>query len=151
YSPNVSSGIWVPYTYATELLYDPVITAFSAGGGAASITTQSYVKEIDFHSGIAPDEVRLTLTGSQGNMSLQIHIDALEQTFTIPYFETGKSIHGLAVYDSSLHAWVQGSSSGAFSSSGSGVFTGSFHGGSTPSISTSGVDVTYYLQSLHFA
>ena len=148
YSPFYNHN-WVPRAYGVEIMHPSVITSLSVGPGAMTMTTQTYLKEVAFHPGISMHDVRFTTSGTAGNMSLVINIDDLGQSFTIPYFETGRTINGIAVYNTTLHEYVQEASGATLVAQGGGQYNSNYTGGTPPSISGT-ITVNYILERISF-
>lgn len=151
--PPNNGGIWGSTSVGKETLHPFVMTAYSQesteDGYRVSMTLETYLKEFDFLSGISPDDVRLTLAGIKGEMSLEIHIDSLNYSFTVDYFETGKTIYGVGDIVYSMLNYFNGSwnieqVSGAIFS---GVYEGTVSMPASPWLST----VTYFFEKLSFS
>lgn len=145
--PDVGSR-YLNYGYAEEYLHPFIITSYSGGAGGSTMTFDTYLQSIEMVEGISAEDVRFTVNSSPGNASLTIHIDALGNSYTIPYYETGKTLTGIALYDSNVHGWVQGVGA-ALQGGGQGNFTGTYTEEYT--LTTGFVQRTYYLEAMHFA
>jgi Ca2+-binding RTX toxin-like protein len=155
-NPGLAPGMYISHTYGDEIFHPWIITgcdpSLDTGTGTweNSVSFVTYIKEIDLHPGIMPDDVRFTLSGSQGEATLTVHIDSLGYSFDIPNFETGLELTGVRAYDSSFQADVQDSSSAVLTATSQGHFSGDYT--STTEFSASGfVDVTYFFKTLAFA
>ncbi|MCE7886413.1 MAG: hypothetical protein DYH13_02790, partial [Alphaproteobacteria bacterium PRO2] len=148
YAPT-STGNYVPYKYGDEVWHPGVVTSMFFASGSGHMTVESALKGVNFHRGISIDDVRLTLSGSQGDASLVVNLDDFGESFTIPYFETGETINGIALYGANIHSWVQGSSSGTFAGSGGGTYSGTFANGTNPNI-TGTYGQTFFFEFLNF-
>ncbi|MCF8710118.1 hypothetical protein L3X40_19910, partial [Rhizorhapis sp. SPR117] len=148
---NAPSSIWgiLPNQFGYEIMHPHVLKSVYGGPGGVIVTTETNVKDLVFRDGISISDVRLTLSGSQGNTSLVINIDALEESFVVSHFETGRTITGIGIYDNAVHDWVGGSELGSFVQDGANTYSGTFDNEDAfPTMSS--VTVTYYLMSLIF-
>jgi Ca2+-binding RTX toxin-like protein len=146
----ISSGI-------ADVVDNPlVLTSFSESYSGSTYTSTTswatYEQAFDFVSGVTPSDVRLTLSGSQGFGALTISIDSLDFSLTLSDFETGKTISGIEVYNSTLHGLIEDASGATLTSTGTNTFGGSY-------LTLTGLDVDtsasvtehYFLEALNFA
>jgi Ca2+-binding RTX toxin-like protein len=149
-------GSPISYSIADVIDHPMVLTSFSESfsGGTYTATTswQTYEKAFDFIPGISASDVRLTASGSQGDAALTINIDSIGFSLTISNFETGQTISGIEVYNSTLHGLIQDASGSTLVSTGTNTFGGSY-------LTLTGLDVDtsasvtehYFLEALNFA
>lgn len=143
--------IYVPYAYGEENLHPWVILSAFGGGGAASISMQTFVKDIVFHSGISMSDVRLTTSGSLNDASLVLTIDSIGESFTIPYFESGRPLSGIGVYGTDMHSFVSSSSAANLTANGGGSYSGAYDSSASLPTFPGSFEVTYYLETIAFA
>jgi Ca2+-binding RTX toxin-like protein len=154
-SPAVG-GSPISYGIADVIDHTLVLTSFSESysGGTYTSTAgwQTYEQAFDFIGGITPGDVRLTASGSQGAAALTINIDSLDFSLTISDFETGNTISGIEVYNSTLHGLIQDASGSTLVSTGVNTFGGSYLTLTGLSVDLSGsVTEHYFLEALNFA
>lgn len=147
-SPLVD-GTGVPQAYAETIWHPFVLTDYIGGTGGASMTFETYRQEIAFRSGFNEENVRFTVTSTQGDANLVIHLDDLSLSYTINDFETGRYIEGLLVYDPTLHEWIQNADVADLTGS-AGNYSGDYEGDNPPN-PIGYVDVTYFLETVSFA
>ena len=150
-----AGGSPISYGIADVIDNPLVLTSFSqsVSGGTytSSASWQTYEQAFDFVGGINSGDVRLTLGGSQGAGALTINIDSLDFSLTISNFETGQTINGIEVYNSTLHGIIQDASGATLTSTGTNTFGGSY-------LTLTGLGVNpsdtvtehYYLEALNF-
>jgi Ca2+-binding RTX toxin-like protein len=146
--PDIT-GRYMDFAYSSEYLHPFIITDYVGGPGGSTMTLDTYLQSIKMVDGISPEDVRFTVNNSSGNASLTIHIDALGKSHTIQNFEAGKTLTGIAVYDSALHSWVQNVGGSLQGNGGPGKFKGTYTQEYT--LSSGLVQVTYFLEEMHFA
>ncbi|MGD9664696.1 MAG: calcium-binding protein, partial [Novosphingobium sp.] len=145
--PDIT-GRYMDYAYSSEYLHPFVITNYVGGPGGCTMTFDSYLQSIRMVDGISAEDVRFTVNSSAGNANLTIHIDALGESHTIQYYESGKTLSGIALYDSALHSWAQGIGGSLQGNGGPGQYTGTYTQEYT--LSSGLVQVTYFLEAMHF-
>jgi Ca2+-binding RTX toxin-like protein len=152
-SGSVSNGGGViAYASGNEVFHPFVVTGASTSTSGTTttshVTYQTATQEVDL-IGVTQDDIRFTLSGSQGDANLTVNITSLNTSFTINDFETGKEISGVAVLNEQVHQAVQTGDSSSLVATGIGAFTGDYAGGDVYSLIDFGsVDVTYFFESL---
>ena len=147
--PDIT-GRYMDYAYTNEYLHPFIITNYVGGSGGSTMTFDTYLQAIEMVDGISAEDVRFTVDSSSGNADLTIHIDALGESHTIQDYESGKTLTGIATYDTGLHSWVQSLSDSLLESNGGkGKYKGTYTQEYT--LSTGLVEVTYFLEEMYFA
>ncbi|MBN9509157.1 MAG: type I secretion C-terminal target domain-containing protein [Alphaproteobacteria bacterium] len=138
--------------YGEEVFHRFVVTGASVSGTGDTTTThinyKASTQEVDL-SDLTQDDVRFTLSGSQGHANLTVNIESLNTSFTIQDFEVGQYITGTAVFTEELHIAAVTDPESTLVATGIGSFAGDYAGDQIYSLIDFGaVNVTYFFDTL---
>lgn len=151
-NPSIG-GQYLHYAYAKEETHPWIVKSYSSSAGSMVVNFETYLKSAAFSGGISYDDVRFTVSGSPGDMSLTVWIDSISKQYTIDYFEAGKVINGIGVYGADMHTWMRNSPSITINNTGTGRYKGTYEdeeeGGTEFNLSP--ITAHYYFETLSFA
>ena len=144
-----AGGSYIQGSIGTQTWHPLLIQSSSTGGGVTTVNYESAVQRVNLKEGITASDVTFTTSGPVGNATLVVHINNLNYAFDINNFEVGKTISGTGVYDNDLHESIQSATSAVTTSSGFGLFTGTYNG--IVDLDTTATSNTYYTEKIVFS
>ena len=139
---------WIDAAHGSEALHPWIVTAFSGGPGYSTMTYESFVKEIGLNSAVSLDDIHITADGNTtGYASLNITIGS-SFSFTIPDFEAGKTINGIAVFDGVIYDSIAEAASSTLQRTGTGTYSATYD--KDIGILAASITETYFFEKLNY-
>jgi RTX calcium-binding nonapeptide repeat (4 copies) len=151
----VAGGTYIPADVGLEIDHPWIITSFWTqtvdNVTTTTTTAETFLKQVDFVSSLAPSDVLLSYTPSSD--TLTVHVGGtLNTTINLPDFVSGKTIAGTAQYDSVYQDVVQAAGTNSLTASSADNFSVNYNDDiSSYFQGLAYVTVTYYLETFAFA